>query len=108
MRAAVTCADAVFSMRKLPRGSRGYPRAGERVLRLRVSIATNVHPANELVQALPSPQTGAYVGSLTLRSPGHQHSPGFFRATTPILTAKESFRHPSPELVRCWRLPKHL
>jgi hypothetical protein len=34
----------------------------------------------------------------------------FFRATTPILTAKESFRHPSPHecAERCWRLPKHL
>ena len=39
----------------------------------------------------------------------HQHSPGFFRATTPILTAKESFRHPSPhECAEMLRLPKHL
>ena len=66
------------------------------MLRLRVSIATNVHPANELSKLCHLPKTELVSARSRCARPYHQHSPGFFRATTPILTAKESFRYPSP------------
>ena len=79
------------------------------MLRLRVSIATNVHPANELSKLCHLPKTELVSARSRCARPYHQNSSGFFRATTPILTAKESFRHPSPhECAEMLRLPKHL